>query len=229
MKIVSIDQPGYLPWLGFFKKIMYSDIFVFLDDVKFVKRQFMNRNQIRTKNYTVFLTVPIIKNSGYNINEVKISYDEKWNINHKKNIFYNYNKSQFFEEYWGFFEEIYSKKIKNLLELNLEIINFFIKELELKTKIIFSSELGTTEKKSNLNLEICKSLNAGSYLSGNHGKHYLIEKDFQKNGIKVEYQNFQYPEYTQVYKPFIPNMAFIDLLFNEGKNSKKILQDSKNF
>jgi len=229
LKIISIDQPGYLPWLGFFKKIMYSDIFVFLDDVKFVKKQFMNRNQIRTKDSSIFLTVPITKNSGYNINEVEISYDEKWNINHKKTIYYSYNKSQFFEEYWEFFEKIYTKKFKNLLELNLEIINFFIKELELKTKIIFSSELGTTKKKSDLNLEICKSLDADVYLSGNHGKHYLIEEDFQKNGIKVEYQNFQYPKYNQNYEPFIPNMAFIDLLFNEGKKSKKILQDSINF
>jgi hypothetical protein len=229
LKIVSIHQPGYLPWLGFFKKIMYSDIFVFLDDVKFVKRQWHNRNQILTKDGPMFLTVPIIKNSGENINEIKISYDEKWNINHKKSLFYNYNKSKFFEQYWDFFEKVYSKKFENLLELNTEIINFFIKELEIKTKIIFSSELGITEKKSELNLEICESLNADVYLSGIQGKNYLIEKDFEKKNIKIEYQNFQHPNYTQNHKSFVPNMAFVDLLFNEGKNSKKILENSNNF
>ena len=229
LKIISIHQPGYLPWLGFFKKIMHSDVFVFLDDVKFVKKQWHNRNYILSNNGPIFLTVPIIKNSGENINKIKISYDEKWNINHKKTIFYNYNKSPFFEKYWNFFEDLYSKKFKNLLELNLEIINFCIDELELKTKIVFSSELGITEKKSELNLEICKSLNADIYLSGILGKNYLIEDDFEKNDIKIEYQNFQHPTYNQNNKTFVPNMAFVDLLFNEGKNSKKILANSKNF
>jgi hypothetical protein len=229
LKIIAIHQPGYLPWLGFFKKIMYSDVFVLLDNVKFVKKQWHNRNYILTNNGPIFLTVPVIKNSGENIHEIKISYDEKWNINHKKTIFYNYNKSPFFDQYWNFFEEIYSKKFKNLLELNLEIINFFIKELELKTKIIFSSELGITEKKSKLNLEICKSLNADIYLSGTLGQNYIIEEDFKKNDIKIEYQNFQHPKYNQNSNTFVPNMAFLDLLFNEGKNSKKILENSKNF
>jgi len=229
LKIVSIHQPGYLPWLGFFKKIMYSDVFVFLDDVKFVKRQWHNRNQILANDGSIFLTVPVIKNSGENINEIEISYDEKWNINHKKTIFYNYKSSEFFEEYWNFFEDIYSKKFKNLLELNLEFINFFINELELKTKIVFSSELGINEKKSELNLEICKSLDADVYLSGIQGKNYLIEEDFKNDNIKIEYQNFQHPTYNQNYNQFVPNMAFIDLLFNEGKNSKKILENSKNF
>ena len=86
MRTVSIHQPGYLPWLGFFKKIMYSDVFVFLDNVKFVKRQWHNRNQIRTSDGTTLLTVPIIAHSGENINEVKISYDETWNTNHKKKL-----------------------------------------------------------------------------------------------------------------------------------------------
>ena len=229
MRTVSIHQPGYLPWLGFFKKIMYSDVFVFLDNVKFVKRQWHNRNQIRTSDGTTLLTVPIIAHSGENINEVKISYDETWNTNHKKKLFYNYNKTPYFEDYWNFFEELYSKKFETLLELNLEIINFFLKELQIKTKIIFSSELGITEKKSDLNLSICKALDAEIYLSGIQGTNYLHEDDFKKNGIKVEFQNFQHPEYNQYYKPFIPNMASVDLLFNEGKKSTQILEESKNF
>lgn len=229
MTIISIHQPGYLPWLGFFKKIQYSDIFVFLDDAKYVKRQWHNKNQIRTSNGSTYLTVPIISNSGEKINDVKISYDEKWNLNHKKTIYYNYHKTCFFEEYWNFFEELFEKKFQKLIELNFEIINFFLKELQIKTKIIFSSELGITEEKSDLNLEICKRLNADIYLSGIQGKNYLIEEDFKKNEIEVQFQNFQHPVYNQYYKPFMPNMAFIDLLFNEGKKSLKILHDSNNF
>ena len=106
MTIISIHQPVYLPWLGFFKKILYSDVFVFLDDVQYVKRQWHNRNQIRTKDGAHFLSVPIEKNSGKKLNEVKISYDTDWNITHKKTIKYNYIKSAFFDNYWKFFENI---------------------------------------------------------------------------------------------------------------------------
>lgn len=216
-----------MPWLGFFKKIMYSDTFVLLDNVKYVKRQQHNRNQIRTNSGSTFLTVPVISNSGTNINEMKISYAEKWNINHKKTIFYNYNKTTYFEHYWTFFEDLFSKKFEMLLDLNLEIINFIIKKLKIKTKVITASELGINNK--NPNLEICKSLNADVFLAGILGKNYIIEDDFNKNGIKVEFQNFQHPTYNQKYDPFIPNMATIDLLFNYGEKSAQILQDAKNF
>jgi len=78
-------------------------------------------------------------------------------------------------------------------------------------------------------LEICTSLKADVYLSGEMGKTYLKEDDFKRNHIDVIYQNFQHPKYKQVYEPFMPNMSFIDLLFNEGDNSLKIIQDAKNF
>jgi len=229
MTTIGIHQIEHLPWLGFFKKLMHSDIFVFLDDVKFIKKDWHNRNQIRTSNGATLLTVPIISNSGEKMNEVKISYDEKWNINHQKTIFYNYKNTEFFNDYWKFFEDLYNKKFQSLVELNLEIINFAIKELKINTKIIFSSELEIKEKKSDLNLAICKALNADVYLSGIGGKNYLIEEDFKKNEIQVKFQNFHHPEYSQHYKPFLPNMAFIDLLLNEGKRSTGILYDSKNF
>jgi len=227
LKIISIHQPGYLPWLGFFKKIMYSDTFVLLDNAKYVKQQQHNRNLIRTNTGSTFLTVPVVSNSGAKINEMKISYAEKWNISHKKTIFYNYNKTTYFDDYWSFFEELYNKKFEMLLDLNLDIINFLIKKLKIKTKIISASELGINIQ--NPNLEICKSLNADVFLAGTLGKNYINEDDFNKNGIKVEFQNFQHPIYKQKYEPFIPNIAAIDLLFNYGEKSTQILQGAKNF
>ena len=229
MTIISIHQPGYLPWLGFFKKILYSDIFVFLDDVKYVKRQWHNRNQIRTSSGANFLTVPIISNSGKLINEMKISYDEDWVQVHKKTMKYNYSKAPYFSTYWKSIEEIYDRKFEYLVDLNMEFIQHILQKFEIKTKTIFSSELSVTKKKSDLNLEICEILKADTYLSGIMGKGYIDEESFIQKNIKVQYQNFQHPTYKQVYDPFIPNMASIDLLFNEGHASSQILQNSKNF
>lgn len=229
MKIVSIHQPGYLPWLGFFKKIMSSDIFVFLDDVKFVRKQWHNRNKIRTSQGSHWLTVPVKSSEGKNLNQGKIDYSTTWSLNHKKTIQFSYKKSPFFQNYWDFFDELYDEKFEKIIDLNLKIILYLMKVLKIDTKVILSSELNIKETKSDRNLSICKKLDADSYLSGALGVNYLNINDFSENNIKVKIQNFQHPIYKQIYEPFIPNMASIDLLFNEGENAAKILREAKNF
>ena len=228
-KIVSIHQPGYIPWLGFFKKILYSDVFVFLDDAKYVPKDWHSRNKIRTSQGDSLLSIPIKKNSGENINEVKIFNESNWSRIHKKTIKIAYQKAEFFNEYWDEFSSIYDKKFERLLDLNLEIIYFILKKLDIQTKTLLSSDMKIVERGSDRNLKICEVLDADVYLSGSHGVNYLKEEDFTKKNITVEYQNFQHPVYRQPYQPFIPNMGAIDLLFNEGENSINILKEAKNF
>lgn len=226
---ISIHQPGYLPWLGFFKKISSSDVFVFLDDVKFVRKQWHNRNKIRTSQGSHWLSVPAKSNVSKNLNDVEIDHSTTWSLNHKKTIQFSYKKSPFFQNYWDFFDELYDEKFEKLIDLNLKIILYLMKVLKIDTKVILSSELNIKETKSDRNLAICKKLDADVYLSGTLGVNYLNIDDFSENNIKVEIQNFQHPIYKQIYEPFIPNMASIDLLFNEGENAAKILREAKNF
>lgn len=226
---ISIHQPGYIPWLGFFKKISSSDIFVFLDDVKFVRKQWQSRNRIRTNQGSQWLSVPAKPNMGKNLNDVKIDHITRWSLNHKKTIQDSYKKSLFFQNYWNFFDELYDEKFEKLIDLNLKIILYLMKVLKIDTKVILSSELNIKETKSDRILAICKKLDADIYLSGAMGVSYLNINDFSENNIKVEIQNFQHPIYKQIYEPFIPNMASIDLLFNEGENAAKILRKAKNF
>lgn len=226
---VSIHQPGYLPWLGFFKKISSSDIFVFLDDVKFVRKQWQSRNKIRTNQGSQWLSVPAKNGMIKNLNDVKIDHNTEWGLNHKKDIQFNYKKSPFFQNYWNFFDELYDEKFEKLIDLNLKIILYLMKVLKIDTKVILSSELNIKKTKSDRILAICKKLDADIYLSGAMGVDYLNINDFSENNIKVEFQNFQHPIYKQIYEPFIPNMASIDLLFNEGENAAKIIREAKNF
>ena len=227
MTIVAINQPGYLPWMGFFKRIMYSDIFVFLDDVQYLKKDWQNRNKIRTSQGWIWLSVPVKKNDLENLNKVDIDYSENWISTHKKSIRYNYSKSKFFDDHWPFFEQLFEKKFTRLIDLNMEIINYVLQTLDIKTKTIFASELEVIGKKSDLNLSICKTLNADVYLSGTLGQDYIKIDDFKNNDIEVKFADYRHPVYPQYFDPFIPNMAIIDLLFNCGKESRKILQDSK--
>ncbi len=224
MTIVAIHQPNYLPWLGFFKKIKDSDIFVFLDDVQYSKNGWHNRNKIRVREGSMWLTVPTKLKFGMKLNEVKIDNSLKWIEKHKKTIEINYSKAAFFYLYWKELEDIYDTKFDLLIDLNIKIINFILKNLHINTKIIFSSELKISSSSSDRILDICKKLNCDTYLSGIFGTEYLNIKDFEKNNIIVNFQNFQHPVYKQVYEPFLPNMASIDLLFNEGNGAEQFFK-----
>ncbi|MDE1817925.1 MAG: WbqC family protein [Thaumarchaeota archaeon] len=227
--IVSIHQPGYLPWLGFFKKISASDVFVFLDDVQYEKNGWHNRNKIRTSDGSIWLTVPIRSSFGTLLKEVKIDNTSNWIEKHRKSIQINYSKAKHFKEFSSLLMPIYEKNFDLLVDINMQIIELLIKQLEIKTKTLFSSELNISEKSSDRILEICKKLGATVYLSGALGRNYLNLTDFEKNGIEIQFQNFQHPTYSQYYTPFLPNMGAIDLVYNEGPNSSKILNDAKNF
>lgn len=226
-KVVAIHQPVYLPWLGFFKKMMDCDTFVFLDDVQYEKNGHHNRNKIRTKDGSMWLTVPTRSSLNLLLNEVKIDNTSNWIEKHKKAIRINYSKAKYFDEFSKSLESIYEKKFNSLIDVNISIIELLMTHLKIKPEIIFSSKLCIEKKGSDRILEICKKLNANVYYSGVFGRDYLNLIDFKHNNIVVEMHNFIHPEYRQCYLPFVPNMSTIDLLFNEGENSREVLRNSK--
>ena len=223
MTKISIHQPVYLPWLGFFNKIALSDIFVFLDDVQYEKNGWQNRNKIRTSDGDMWLTVPVKTKFGMYLNQVQIDNTSNWISKHKKSIMQNYSKSNYFNSYWNEFESIYNKKFKNLIDLNLNLIQLLLSEFGISTKLLFSSDFHVEKQGSDRILEICKILGCNHYLSGEGGMNYLNIDDFNKQNIEIEFQHFSHPIYKQVYSNFVPAMAAIDLLFNEGEKSKNIV------
>ncbi len=229
MTLISIRQPGYLPYLGFFKKIESSDLFVFLDDAQFEKNDWDNRNKIKTIDSSAWLTIPVFRKFGTKLNEVKIDNSQDWHKKHKKTIEMNYQKSEYFSKYWNDIELILSKKWEKLIDLNFEFITYFMRKLEITTPTIKSSELKIKKVGSDRLLEICKKLDVDTYLSGELGINYLDENIFSKNNIDIIYEKFIHPTYKQIHGEFLPNMAIIDILFNEGENAVKILKESKNY
>ena len=230
MTNVMIRQPGYLPNIGFFKKIQSSEFFVFLDDAQFVKDRFDNRNKIRTVDGYRWLTVPLKRPVFLKkLNEISISYDTNWQTEHCNLIFESYNKTNYFSSYWTSIKNIIEKKYKNLFELNIDLIKFVSSELKISTETVLSSELNISEIKTQKLVSICSKLNASHYISGISGHDYLEEKLFLESDIKLIYENFIHPRYEQIHGNFLENMSIIDLLFNMGENSIQILNKSKNF
>lgn len=228
MTTIGIHQPEYLPWLGFFKKMIQCDIFVLYDDVQFERKSWQNRNSIKTHNGSTLLTVPVKAKFESLINDVKIDNTQNWSKKHIKSIYSNYIKSRYFEKYFSELEKIYKDEFLTLIELNTKIIKFINAELNINNKILFSSEFNTKGTSAEKILEICKILNADTYITGTSwaSKHLIIE-DFKNNNIEIEFQNLTHPIYNQCHKPFLSNMSTIDLLFNEGSKSSEILIKSK--
>lgn len=221
--VVTIHQPGYLPWLGFFEKMAKADVFVFLDDAQYEKNGFDNRNKIKTAEGWMWLTVPVKVSFGQKLNEVIIADNTAWQEKHWRAITINYSKAPYFSLVQPFLKKIYEGKFEKLIDLNLAWIFYLAEALGIKSKFIKSSDLKVRSVKSERIFEICQALNATTYLSGRFGKNYLREEEFIDNHIKIEYQDFQHPVYPQLYGDFLPAMAAIDLLCNCGPKSSSIL------
>jgi len=227
--ILSCHQPQYIPWLGYFDKIAKSDVFVFLDCVQYKPREFENRNKIRTQNGWMWLTIPVItKRKGrQRICEVKIDDGFPWRRQHWQSLKTWYGRAPYFKTYAPYFEGLYQKPTEVFCEFVVEIIKFFLVELKIETQVFFESQIKTSSPATGRILELCQKLKADTYLSGIGGKNYLDEEMFQQTGIRLLYQDFIHPIYRQQFMrnqhDFIPCMSILDLLFNEGPNSRKIL------
>lgn len=217
--IMSGHQPNYLPWLGFFDKMRQSDVFVIEDNVQFEVREFTNRNKIKEQKISKWLTVPVedVKKRLL-INQVNIARkaEPDWAKNHWLNIKYHYCKAPYWAKYSDFFEQTYSKDWTLLIDLNLHLIKGIMGFLGINTPLIMASSLNVTGEKSNLILAQCKAVGADVYLSGIGGRNYLDISLFEKAGIKVIFQDFNYPVYTQLNGNFIPNLSIVDYLFCNG-------------
>jgi len=229
--IIAGHQPEYLPYIGFFYKMMNCDTFVLVDHVQFTKKRFQNRNRIRAATGEIFLTVHVLTKGKFDqsINEVAINNNVSWQKKHWRSILLNYQKAEFFDEHKKIFEEIFSKKWEKLASLNEAIIRYLANQLGINVEIVKSSDLELIGSKTEMLIDMCKKLGADTYLSGEGGRTYVDTKKFETNNITHLFTNFKHPVYRQQFEPFIPNMSVIDLLFNHGnKTSREIIQKSGN-
>ena len=223
MAIVSIHQPAYIPWLGYFHKISQSDIHVFYDDAEYSKNNLFNRNKIKTPQGEQWLTVPVRYHSKEKINQIKISTNN-WQKKHWQSIKMNYSGAPYFKEYEDFFEKFYQKKYSMLSELAIEMNKAICELLGIKTKFLLSSELDVEGKSNERLVNICKKIGADTYLSGKGAVDSYLDKNmFTKNNIKVEIQDFHYPTYKQLWGEFVPNLSILDILFNYGPDTRGYL------
>lgn len=215
---LSIHQPAYLPWLGYLDKIQSVDLFVFLDSVQFEKNSYVNRNQIKTSQGPLWLSIPVKTKNHLHTSIANIQIDEtkNWRKKHLKTIEQSYSKAPYFKQRFPRLEQLFEdlKPITGLADFCWQELQFWLNEFRISTEIIRASSKAYEGEKSDLILNICKHHNADTYLSGKFGKDYLALSEFRDLGIKVEFQEFQSPNYSQLFGDFVPNLSLIDFWFN---------------
>ena len=222
---VVVLQPSYLPWIGYFEQIARADQFVFLDNVQFTRRDWRNRNKIRTREGWAWLTVPIEQKNRYTqmLKETRIDNSTNWSKKHCESIRLNYSRAPFFEMYYPYFDSVYRKRWEFLLDLCYETTGYLKETLNINTPTYKSSELPVGGVKADLILNICQQMKASHYLTGSLARDYLSKEDFSQKGIDLEYQEYDHPKYSQRYSEFVPNLSLIDLLFNAGDKSLDVI------
>ena len=222
MKRVAILQSNYLPWKGVFDMINQVDIFVFLEDVQYTKRDWRNRNKILSNSGSRWITVPV-KNKGRKgqlIQDVRVDISQNWQYIHYNTFQMNYGRAPYFKKYKWIIEDIYmDKKWVNLSKLNIYSTKLIAKELGINTEFIASTSLDVKGTKDDRLIAICKKLNADYYLSGPAAKDYIISSKFEQEGLELDYIKYEYPKYKQLHEPFTHYVTILDLIFNVGPDA----------
>jgi len=227
MKAV-VMQPTYLSWMGYFDLIDQSDIFVFLDDVQFEKQSWQQRNKIKTPQGWQWLSIPVVKKFPQLIKDVQISNNIGWAKIHWKTIVQNYEKAPAFANYKDAFEHIYSKNWDKLADLNMALIKLICDVLGIKKDFIRSSDINVPGDKVVKLVNICHKINATTYLSPVGSAGYIEEDNrFKSEGITLEYHNYEFPRYSQLYGEYVPYLSVVDLLFNCGESALGIIKKGR--
>jgi WbqC-like protein family len=225
-KRVAIVQSNYIPWKGYFDLIHSVDEFVLFDDVQYTRRDWRNRNRIKTPAGSKWLTIPVNVKGRYlaPIKDIVIS-DSGWAERHWKTIQANYARAPFFATYADRLEAVFA----NCVEPSLSAINaYWIHEicslLGIRTKISWSTDYSLVDGRTERLISLCQQATAGVYVSGPSARGYLDAASFDAAGIELVYFDYSgYPEYSQLFPPFDHFVSVLDLILNEGSNATRYM------
>lgn len=232
MRVVLL-QPSYIPWRGYFDQIRRADLFIFYDDVQYDKHGWRNRNQIKTSQGKLWLTIPVHSKGvtgGIAIKDVRIDWSKPWSGTHLKSFITAYNKAPYFKQFLPLLESFYeARHDEYLADFTIETSMILARTLGItSTQFMRSSELsGVTGQKTERIINILRQVGATHYISGPSARSYIEPEKFQQAGITLEYMEYRYPEYEQLHPPYESGVSVLDLIFMKGTNSNMYIESTK--
>ncbi len=233
-KIIAILQPVYLPWLGYFEQMAMADRFIFMDDVQYTRRDWRNRNRIKTSSDSIWLTVPVKKHPRHaQIRDIEINYQQDWRRRHLRSIEVSYCKCPHFEPLFSELKRELEAAPTQLLALNCRLTRLLCPYFDISTPTSFSSEVPRAEEdhggehdKNQRIIDICRHFGADLLYDGAKAADFIDIDRFRQSGIEVVFQNYQHPTYQQAFGEFLTHQSAIDLVMNTGPEAPAILRSS---
>jgi len=226
-KTVAIVQSNYIPWKGYFDLINSVDEFILYDDMQYTRRDWRNRNLIKTPKGLEWLTIPVIVKGRYHqkIRETRVS-DAQWGRTHWATLAHNYGKARHFREYRELFEQLYLTGGEEYLsQVNFRFLEAVCRIIGIRTRLTWSMDYQLVEGKTERLVALCKAAGADRYLSGPSAKGYIDESLFTDAAIALSYVDYGgYPEYRQLHGPFEHGVTILDLIFNEGSDASRFMK-----
>lgn len=224
---MAIVQSSYIPWKGYFDLINLADEFILFDDVQYTRRDWRNRNTIKTPQGLQWLTIPVEVKGRFHqlIRETRVS-DPGWGGRHWRSLVHNYGRAAFFHEYAGRLEELFLGATDPFLSaINHRFMAALCEILGIGTRISRSSDYEMIEGKTERLVHLCVQACATDYLSGPSARAYIDEALFARAGIRVRYIDYAgYPEYRQLHGPFEHHVSALDLILNEGPGAPTFMK-----
>jgi hypothetical protein len=223
LKRVAILQSNYIPWKGYFDIIHDVDEFVFHDDLQYTKQDWRNRNRIKTASGLRWLTVPVGDDENRRICDVELPRNT-WASEHWQSLEGAYRHAPHFQTYRPWLETVYRQTWTNLSHLNQHIIRTIAGLLGARATFRDSRDLGLRGRKQERVIEILRHVGAGAYISGPVARNYLEPERFAAEGIDLVWKSYDgYPEYPQLYPPFVHEVTILDLLFHTGPDAPRYI------
>lgn len=219
---ICITQSNYIPWKGYFDLIASVDRCILYDTVQYTKRDWRNRNLIKTAKGPLWLTIPVMHNDvSQSIRDMRVA-NHLWAEKHWKSIYHAYYQSPHFESMRSVIEPLYQQcaRIDILSDINSTFITSIAQLLGIKTTIMPTPTFEKSGDKNKDLITLCKMQGATTYVSGPKAKDYIDEAMFNAEGITIEWMDYtRYPEYSQLYPPFTHQVSILDVLFNTGHDA----------
>ena len=226
-KRVAIVQSNYVPWRGYFDLIDSVDEFVLLDDAQYTRRDWRNRNRIKTAQGTQWLSIAVQVRGRYTqrIDETRVA-DPAWPEQHWTTLRQAYARADGFAASEDFVRELYEQVPGALLsDVNRHFLVGVCDRLGIETPITRSTDYDAQGARTRRLVDLCVKAGAGEYVSGPAARAYLDESLFAAAGVEVAWFEYgPYPEYPQPHGPFEPHVSILDVLLCAGADAERLVR-----
>jgi hypothetical protein len=227
--ILASIQPSFLPWLGYLEQMDAADIFVYLDDVKYTRKDWRNRNRLlNSAGEPEYLTVPVRADSNSRlIKDALIAEDPYWADKMMSKLNAWYARAPYAKQYLPHLNEILDRKHERLVDLNYDLMELLIDAYGISTPSARASEaaIAATDKNQRV-IDLCRHYNANALYDGAAAANFIDLARFRDAGITVIFQNYQPQPYMQGAHPFVSHLSSLDALLWCGEGARDVLRSS---